>query len=584
MSSPFLRVDRCRKSERPTATVAAVLAVTTLCLVCCTSGLLSAEEADPFADRLAAGEFGPALEAARQSSDRQQREARLQQLAAAQAAAGARRAALTTLSELDDDRLRASRFAELAAAGGRPGGDQADFDSLIELIKSTIAPQSWDDVGGPGSIAPFAGGVYVDAEGMIRPLLRQDSRGALEALREAARQPAVKSPVGQSSPLRKVSLTRLERQVQLHLAAGLPIDDPMRYLAGLQRLRYVLIYPESRDIVLAGPADGWRTDSEGRVVGIDSGRPVLRLDDLVVVLRHMLGQDDARFGCSITPTQDALARTQQFLARGSQQPLKPHQRDGWLKQLRDHLGPQTIEVYGIDPRTRAAQVIVEADYRMKLVGMGLEEGVAGVPSYLAMIQVPAGQAPPPMDVLRWWFTLDYSALLTTPARDAYEMRGQGVRVLSENELLTATGQRVHTGKSDELNRQFADNFTRHFPLLAAKYPVYAELQNLCDLALVGALLRAEGVFDRAGWQATCFGPGGNYQPALGAAPKSVETVINHRVVNRVHIIVGVSGGVRIDPAKFVQPEAIEIDRYGLLEANRHSAQPRPMPREHWWWD
>ncbi len=39
--------------------------------------------------------------------------------------------------------------------GGLGGGTQADFDSLIELITSTVQPQTWTDMGGPGSIAPF---------------------------------------------------------------------------------------------------------------------------------------------------------------------------------------------------------------------------------------------------------------------------------------------------------------------------------------------------------------------------------------------------------------------------------------------
>lgn len=39
--------------------------------------------------------------------------------------------------------------------GSPGGGQQADFDSLIELITSTVKPQTWDEVGGPGSIAPF---------------------------------------------------------------------------------------------------------------------------------------------------------------------------------------------------------------------------------------------------------------------------------------------------------------------------------------------------------------------------------------------------------------------------------------------
>ena len=31
----------------------------------------------------------------------------------------------------------------------------ADFDSLIQLITATIQPETWEDVGGPGSVAPF---------------------------------------------------------------------------------------------------------------------------------------------------------------------------------------------------------------------------------------------------------------------------------------------------------------------------------------------------------------------------------------------------------------------------------------------
>jgi general secretion pathway protein D len=40
--------------------------------------------------------------------------------------------------------------------GGVGGGAQADFDSLIELITTTVKPQTWDEVGGPGSVSEFA--------------------------------------------------------------------------------------------------------------------------------------------------------------------------------------------------------------------------------------------------------------------------------------------------------------------------------------------------------------------------------------------------------------------------------------------
>ena len=43
----------------------------------------------------------------------------------------------------------------IGGPGGMGGGVQADFDSLIELITTTVQPTTWDEVGGPGSIAPF---------------------------------------------------------------------------------------------------------------------------------------------------------------------------------------------------------------------------------------------------------------------------------------------------------------------------------------------------------------------------------------------------------------------------------------------
>jgi general secretion pathway protein D len=45
--------------------------------------------------------------------------------------------------------------APAGGPGSLGGAAMADFDSLIDLITSTIQPTTWDEVGGPGSIAPF---------------------------------------------------------------------------------------------------------------------------------------------------------------------------------------------------------------------------------------------------------------------------------------------------------------------------------------------------------------------------------------------------------------------------------------------
>jgi hypothetical protein len=359
----------------------------------------------------------------------------------------------------------------------------------------------------------------------------------------------------------------------------------MQTLAGLQRIKYLLVYPEAGDLVLAGPAGDWHADLEGRLVSNETNHPLVRLEDLVVVLRHTMSAKDPQFGCRIYPTQASLADVQQFLAVSNQAALKPDQRGIWLKQLKEKFGLQEIGVNGIDPRTRTARTLVEADYRMKLIGLGLEDGVLDVPSYLEMVKVPPGQAPPPLDVLRWWFTLNYKAIVASQDRDAFELKGLGVKLLSENEMLTEFGERIHTGKSDPLNSEFAQNFTQHFQELAAKYPIYGELQNICDLSIVAGLCHNENLPEKVRWHMTHFGQGGGYEVELGPAPTQIEPAINHRIINRVHILCGVGGGVSVDPRKFVAASAIETDTYGLMKSERAGAAPKKdAGRERWWWD
>jgi hypothetical protein len=549
------------------------------------------DPADLVQAHLDAGEFGPARAAAAAIGDVEIRDQALANIAAAQAGAGARLASLDTTYDISSDLERRIALDRLSGqpgsffgpmGGGRGGGVVADFDSLIELITTTISPQSWDEVGGPGSISSFDGGVYVDPRGLLKKLPPATDR-SLVAMRTSAALATHTGDPRRTSVLRKISLNRLEREVQMLHALGRDPDEAMQTLAGLKRIKYLLIYPETGDIVLAGPAGDWRRDAEGRFVEAESSQPVVNLDDLVVTLRNAYSET-GRFGCSITPRKDNLAAAQAVNDRWAKQPLKPGQREKWLKEFRDAVGRQDIEIYGVDPRTRTGRVIVEADYRMKLVGLGLEEGTLGVESYLDSIEVGKDGKAPPMSVLRWWFTLNYAALSATEGRDAFELKGPGVKVMSENELLTETGERQHTGKSDELNTRFAESFTKHFEALAAKYPVYADLRNIFDLSLVAAVIHSHDLPGQSNWHMTHFGPEGAYEPELGVAPTEVESVMSHKVVGGKHIIAAVSGGVTVDARQLAATKAVKTDTYGLLKTERSGAAPQNLPRGAWWWD
>jgi len=541
---------------------------------------------------LAAGEFGPAIKLAHAENDPQTRDHLLQTIATAQANAGATGASLSTTSNILDDVLRNQTYQQVGDATARGGAAQADFDSLINLITSTVAPETWDEVGGPGAVDGFAGGVYADPSGLIRRMTISDGGASLAAVRVAAKDEIKGTNIARPSELRKVSLPRLEQALQTARATGREPSEEMQAMAGIYKIQYLLVYPETGDVVIAGPAGPWSTNAEGRRVNVATGQPVLNLDDLVVLLRNA-NQEDGAFGCSITPRRENLARTQAYLTESSKKPLSGTERarEAWVAGLRENLGKQDIEVYGIDPRTRAARVIVEADYRMKLVGMGIEEGVLGVSSYLSMVTLDKDGSPPPMDVLRWWFTLNYDSITASEDRKAFALNGQGVKVLSENEMLTERGDRVHTGKSTGANAEFARSFTKNFPALAAKYPVYADLRNIFDLSVVATLLRSEDIPRSIGWKMVYLAPDSTvpkdsprYDVRLGPAAKEVETVANYRVIGRKHVIAGVSGGVTVRAKELVQPSFIKRDDTQTVGVKREGSVPTATSRTAWWWD
>lgn len=159
-------------------------------------------------------------------------------------------------------------------------------------------------------------GIFVDPQGVLRKRTFDDPTGQLTQERLNAAKSSLDPKVATRSTLRKISLNRLEKALQDRQALGRGATEEMRYLAGMTRVQHVFFYPDSGDIVLAGPAEGWMSDLSGRVVSMSLGQPVLELQDLVVALRayppqgaddHVDDADSGRarvIGCSIDPTPE----------------------------------------------------------------------------------------------------------------------------------------------------------------------------------------------------------------------------------------------------------------------------------------
>jgi hypothetical protein len=421
-------------------------------------------------------------------------------------------------------------------------------------------------------------GVAVDAQGVLTKMTFADPGGQLTLQRIAAARASLAPDLLKFSSLRKISINRLEQAI---LARGGMVTDEMRKLAGLLRVRYVFFYPETKDIVLAGPAEGWMTDLAGRVVGVTSGRPVVQLQDLVVALRVFPpgGEPEPLIGCSIDPTEEGLAALQRFLRSVGPYIASPAQTGQFASGVKTSLGMQQVSIWGIPADTHFAQTMVEADYRMKLIGIGLEKPPVRLASFVDRVN--------PSEVsrnalFRWFFTPDYQCVRRSEDGLAMELVGDGVKLVGEDELVMAAGQRKTSGRSNRASQAFVHSFTQKYSELADRSPVYAELRNLIDLVVTAAYIQQEDLYGKAGWTMEFFGTETAYPVRTHNAPTQVDSAVTAMWKgNRLTTPIG--GGVEIRAQMALAPENVLADENGGVAALRQEIK-LDLAEGQWWWD
>lgn len=433
----------------------------------------------------------------------------------------------------------------------------------------------------PVAYAQVGNGVVVDADGVLRTRVFPDPTGMLTRQRLAAAQAALAPDLARPSKLRKVSLTRLEAVVAERLASGQGLTDEMRYLAGLTRLRNVFFYPEIGDIVIAGTAEGFMTNTAGRPVGMHTGRAVLELQDLVVALRAFppSGKRAGAFVVSIDPTQEGLAKMRQFLVDITGR-VTPADDQRIAMGLKENLGLQYVRIEGIPRTTHFAQVMVEADYRMKLIGIGLESPPVRIPSYVSRAN-PRNIARNALQ--RWYFTPNYDCVRVSEDELALALEGEGVQLLSEDQLVQANGVRAAAATVDRASHEFVSTFTTKYAELAAREPVYAQLRNLIDLSIAAAFIQQQDYYGKAAWTMEVLGSEDRFPVETYPEPKQVETAVN-AVWKGNTLMTPVGGGVRIEPLLALASDRIKPDEKGELKNLHGQIQIQALPKEQWWWD
>jgi hypothetical protein len=372
--------------------------------------------------------------------------------------------------------------------------------------------------------------------------------------------------------MRKVSLRRLEAEIASLASKQKSLPAEVLFLAGLQRVEYVFVYPESRDVVIAGPAEGW-TRRGTEMVGVSTGHAVLRLDDLLDALHGNAAGADGQYGisCSIDPTDEGMARVQQMFRSGN---LRVSER--LLQTVQRELGDQNVTITGVRPASHFARVIVSADYLMKRIAMGLDPSpLPNLPSYLQLLQ--RGPASTQMMAPRWWLATDYPTAQRSEDGLAWRFAGRGVQAMTEHGYLNARGQLVNTGRPSPLAKRWADQFTAAYDQLPTQIPAFGQLQGCFDLALMAALLTQESLLDRADCELDLLTDSSKLVGESYSIPKLVPSQAS-AVRGRSGWIVSVSGGVDLDTWNVLKRVQTSVG----LSAVRTTACDENVSA--WWWD
>lgn len=413
------------------------------------------------------------------------------------------------------------------------------------------------------------GGVSIDLNGVLTSPAESDTEAIARAMRE--RVGVAPEEMQPGTELRMISLRGLEVAIAEALETNnLSLPDEIAFLAGLQRIEFIIVDPENHDIVLAGPAEGWQINELGEVVGITTGRPVLMLDDLIVAFRTVEAARQGRLSCSIDPTAEGRRNMQAYLDQ--QRVFSPQVIEG----IAQSLGPQQITITGVAPETHFARILVAADFHMKQLAMNhVPSPVPGLSSYLHMVRGNVGNN---NMMPRWWLACDYDPLLRSEDGLLWQIRGQGVKCLTEEDFIAEDGSVESTGRTSGPAQRWADAFTENFEELAEHNPAFAHLRNLMDMSIVGALLQHEDLLGRAG----CTFPllmtdQSDLRPIELQVPQTIDTQVSFVKRGRNYII-SASGGVQIE--SWLMASRNEVG--DQMEAT--SARVIRPENAKWWWN
>ena len=290
--------------------------------------------------------------------------------------------------------------------------------------------------------------------------------------------------------VKAVSLNGLQQALKACQPTNTCTPD-MLQLGGIRRLAGVIVDRDNRDLILYGR--------------YDSDLPPLNLDDFVVALRNawlkyaVLKGDVIEYstpGCSIDPDPENVSNLQAIgrqMEDAKSFDGKDKHIEAWKRECEK---PQKVRVLGIPFNTHFAQVMIKADYDLKVLTDGSE--AVNVPGFVslsdstldevtsAFLQHQTIQAPT-FSLNRFWFYPGENVFESD--EDSFFLKQSPVTLLTELMYARASGELTGTDTVEPHADRFATDFTLLYGKIAYEKTVYRELEALFRFVSVAGVIK-----------------------------------------------------------------------------------------------
>lgn len=263
---------------------------------------------------------------------------------------------------------------------------------------------------------------------------------------------------------------------------------------GMTRLDGVVVDRANRDIILWGLRE--------------ERAPRLSFDDFVIALRAASGKyvetrNGQRYRVSPGISLDADGKTFDALDA-----LDVREPGGRARYVQICGSPMVVRVDGMPRHTRLAKLLVDADFRMKLVGFS--EVVLPIRDpFLGSSEMHARQdfffkkagrpSPVRFTALRMWFEPGAFSYEISTARDTVFLDRAQVVLRDRARATDAQGQLQDHGIDDPFARAFTCAWTMRMEEVYEAEPIWRDMHNIYRHFAIADIIVREGLFDLAGF-------------------------------------------------------------------------------------